>query len=64
MVDQALPGLGIDQALGQLIDGRVFEAYDIAAAGLVDALRLPILTLLAARGTGLRKTADNHVVVP
>ena len=49
MVDQALSGLGVDQAFGQLVDGRVLEADKVAAAGLVDALRFPVFALLTAR---------------
>ena len=64
VVDQALTGFGIDQAFSQVVDGRVFKANEIAAAGLVVALRFPILALLAAWGVGLWEAADNHVEIP
>ena len=63
MSDQVLPRFGVDQRFHQRIHGGVFQAHEIAAARVVGTGALPILTLLVARGVGLREAADDHVEV-
>ncbi|MCY1436845.1 hypothetical protein D9M71_529830 [compost metagenome] len=64
VVDQALPAVGLDQAFDQGVDGRVLEADQVAAAGVVGAAGVPIFSLLVAWRAGLAETADDQVEVP
>lgn len=45
MGDQVLAGVGIDQPFGELIDGWVFEAHEVATARFFGAFRGPVLAL-------------------
>src|SRR3990167_1277424 len=62
--DQALPGVGVDQAFDQLVDGWVFQADEVAAAGVVGAARVPVLALLVTRRIGLAEAAHDQVEIP
>ncbi len=64
MVDQALPRVGLDQAFHQAVDGRVLEADEVAAAGLVGAAGMPELSLFVAWRVGLRPGRRGHVEIP
>ncbi|MNM89464.1 hypothetical protein D3C81_1016960 [compost metagenome] len=64
MLDQALSRIGVDQLLHQGVDGRVLQADEVAAAGIVGGGALPELALLVTRGVGLRVAADDHVEIP
>ena len=63
MVDQALARIGVDQLFHQLVDGRVAQADEVAAARVVGGAAAPVFALLVARRVGLREAADDHVVV-
>src|SRR5690606_16108368 len=59
--DQLGSGIGLDEPFNQLIDGRITQPHEIAAAWIVGAGGVPVLALLVARRIGLGKAGDHHV---
>ena len=63
MGDEA-PAVGrLDQLFGQLVDDRVLDAEQVAAALLIGRLGAPILALLVAWRQRLAEALDGHVGV-